>query len=88
MQTLRRGCVTGTVSFFLAAFFDAVVDGLTALAFLRATLFVALPAGFFGGHQIAKAAISTGVAGRWPLSVLQTLLPFLPLPLEELFLVP
>jgi hypothetical protein len=28
------------------------------------------------------------VAGRWPLSVLQTLLPFLPLPLVEPFLLP
>ncbi len=76
-------------SFFLAfgAFLDAVVDGLTAFLF-GATLFVAAPACFFGRHQIAKAADSTGVTGRWPVSVLQTLLPFLPLPLEEDFLVP
>ncbi len=87
-QTLRRGCVTGTVSLLLAALFDAVVDGLTAFAFFRATLFVAFPAGFFGGHQSANAADSTGVTGRWPLSVLQTLLPFLvPLPLGD-FLLP
>jgi hypothetical protein len=50
-------------SFFLRAFFDAVVDGLSAFL-LGATLFVAFPAGLFGSHQIPKAAISTGVAGR------------------------
>ncbi len=56
-------CVPGASSFLLTALLYAVVDGLAAFLF-GATLFVALPAGFFGGHQIPKAAISTGVAGR------------------------
>ena len=76
-------------SLFLAAFLDAVVDGLTAFL-LHPTLLVAGPAGgfLFSCHQTEKAAISTGVAGRCPLSVLQTLLPFLvPLPLGD-FLLP
>ncbi len=56
-------CVPGASSFLLTALLYAVVDGLAAL-FLGATLFVALPAGLLGSHQIPKAAISTGVAGR------------------------
>ncbi len=56
-------CAPGTSSFLLTALLDAVVDGLAAF-FLGAALFVTFPAGFFGGHQIAKAADSTGVTGR------------------------
>ena len=82
MRRPRQGFAAGKVSFPLAltALLHAVIDGFAAFL-LRATLFVAFPAGFFGGHQIEKAAASTGVTGRCPVSVLQTLLPFLvPLP--------
>ena len=51
MRKLRRVFAAGRVSlpFALSALLYAVVDGLAAF-FLRATLFVARPACFFGGH--------------------------------------
>ena len=55
----------GRISLLLAfsPFLHAVVDGFAAFLF-GATLLVALPASFFGSHQSAKAADSTGVTGR------------------------
>ena len=59
----RSGRVRCSFALAFSAFPHAVVDGLAAF-FLSATLFVAFPAALFGGHQIEKAAISTGVQGR------------------------
>ena len=77
--------VTGRGSFFLRPLFDAVVHPF-ATFHLGAFLGVTLPAALFSSHQIAKAADSTGVTGRCPVSVLHTLLDLPPLPLEEPFL--
>ncbi len=62
-QTPLRACVTGKVSLLLTALLYAVVDGLTAFL-LGAFFLVPRPARRFASHQIPKAAISTGVAGR------------------------
>ena len=90
MRTLLRENAAGTLSLLFAGglalgFTFAGWDALV-LAVGCAGIAVAAPAGFavgafflagrtFAGcHQIPKAAISTGVAGRCPPSVLQTLL--------------
>ena len=64
MRRPQLGFASGTISFLLTAFFDAVVHPF-ATFHLGAFLGVTLPAGFLrSSHQIANAADSTGVTGR------------------------